>query len=248
MDFANPYVVVDIPLLELLRNLSIGLVLAVIWALVIAKSTRLVVDHSQYLPMYQMVLDYVDVLWHRKPVGDRVAIIGAGGIGFDVAEYLVHAAGPGDPAKPDIERFNREWGIDGSYGARAGLSAAGPDMRSDREIHLLQRKTNRMGAGLGKSKGWAIRSALQYRGVHMIGGVSYLGVEDAGLKIGVDGEERLLAVDTVVICAGQESLRDLYEGARSAGIVVHLIGGANEAVELDAERAIEEASKLAAAA
>ena len=179
---------------------------------------------------HPMVLSYVDVLLHREPVGSRVAIIGAGGIGFDVAEFLSHEAGPGDPADPDIGGFLKAWGVDASYAHAAGLAPDGPRMTSARQIHLLQRKTGRIGASLGKSTGWAIRLALQLKGVDMT----------------VDGEDRLLEVDNVVVCAGQESLRDLEEGLAAAGLSVHLIGGAREAGELDAERAILEGTRLAA--
>ena len=194
------------------------------------------------------VLTYVDVLWDRKPVGDRVAIIGAGGIGFDVAEYLAHPAGPGDPADPDIQGFLKEWGVDASGELPGGLAPDGPEMHSAREIHLLQRKTTRLGATLGKSKGWAIRAALQMRGVQMLGGVSYRKIDDDGLHIMADGTDRVLAVDNVIVCAGQDSLRDLYDDLTAAGMTVRLIGGADEAVELDAERAIDQAARLAAAA
>ena len=194
------------------------------------------------------VLSYVDLLWDRKPVGDRVAIIGAGGVGFDAAEYLAHSEGPGDPAKPDIDGFLKDWGIDADTATPGGLATDGPAMRAARRIYLLQRKATRLGAGLGKSTGWAIRGELQLRGVQMLGGVSYRQIDDRGLHITVDGEDRLLEVDNVVVCAGQESLADLYDGLLAAGIATHLIGGAAKAAELDAERAIDEASRLAAAA
>jgi len=194
---------------------------------------------------HSKALSYIDVLWRRRPVGKRVAIMGAGGIGFDVAEFLTHASGPGDPADPDIDGFLRDWGIEKSTGA---LASEGPRMTSARAIFLLQRKAAKHGETLGKSTGWAIKLALQMKGVQMLGGVSYRRIDDAGLHISVDGEERVLDVDNVVICAGQEPSRRLYDELKTRGVVTHLIGGAREAAELDAERAIREAAELAAAA
>ncbi|MEQ9640018.1 MAG: NADPH-dependent 2,4-dienoyl-CoA reductase [Alphaproteobacteria bacterium] len=199
------------------------------------------IDHAK-------VLSYVDVLWHRKPVGKKVAIVGAGGVGFDVAEFLTSAAGPGDPANPNVDAFLSEWGIDPTYAQPGGLAPDGPDMHSAREITLCQRKTGRLGGTLGKSTGWAVKAALQMKGVEMLGGVTYTRIDDAGLHIEIDGEARVLDVDNVVICAGQESARDLYQALQERGQTVHLIGGAREAGELDAERAIAEATALAAAA
>ena len=194
------------------------------------------------------VLSYVDLLWHRRPVGRRVAIVGAGGIGFDVAEYLTHAEGPGDPAAPDIDRFLHDWGVDRDFALPGALKAEGPRMTSAREIWLLQRKPDRMGASLGKSTGWAIRAALQHKGVKLLAGVTYRRIDDAGLHIAVGGEERLLPIDNVVICAGQESLDGQRAELEAAGLRTHVIGGAREASELDALRAIEEAVRLALAA
>jgi len=191
------------------------------------------------------VLTYVQVLWDRKPVGRRVAIVGAGGVGFDVAEFLTHADGPGDPASPDIDRFLADWGVDRGFALPGALKAEGPRMRSAREIWLLQRKPDRMGATLGKSTGWAIRAALQQKGLQMLAGVGYRRIDDAGLHISVGGEDRTLAVDNVVICAGQESLAAGKAELEAAGLRVHVIGGAREAKELDAMRAIEEAVRLA---
>ncbi len=199
------------------------------------------IDHAK-------AVSYGDVLLGRVTVGDRVAIVGAGGIGFDVAEFLTHADGPGDPAAPDVDAFLSDWGVDPELTDGGGLRADGPQMTSARQIYLLQRKTTRLGAGLGKSTGWAIRAALQLKGVEMIGGVDYRRIDDDGLTIAVDGVERLLPVDNVVICAGQESLRDLYDDLIAGGMTVHLIGGADKAAELDAERAIDQAARLAAAA
>jgi 2,4-dienoyl-CoA reductase (NADPH2) len=197
------------------------------------------IDHAK-------VLSYVDVLWHRQPVGKTVAIIGAGGVGFDVAEFLTSATGPGDPANPDIAAFEAEWGID--RGEVGGLASAGPKMHAARQITLCQRKPGRHGGTLSKSTGWAVKAALQLKGVDMMAGCTYVKIDDAGLHLEVEGRPRLLDVDNVIICAGQESARDLYEGLRQRSQTVHLIGGAREAGELDAERAIAEATAVAAAA
>jgi len=196
------------------------------------------------------VLSYVDVLQNGAQVGSRVAIIGAGGIGFDVAEFLSHGDGahdgPRDPAAPDIEAWLTQWGIDRH--SDGGLSPNGPAMTSPRAITLLQRKAQSLGRGLGLTTGWAIRTELNMKGVEMIGGVSYRKIDDAGLHITVDGEDRVVAVDNVIICAGQEEQRELYDELAAAGIRVHLIGGADKAGELDALRAIEQGMRLAAAA
>ena len=194
------------------------------------------------------VISYVDVLLNRVDVGEKVAVIGGGGIGFDVAEFLTHGQGPGDPANPDISGFLAEWGVDTENTGAGGLNPSGPKMTSPRTIHMCQRTPGRFGATLGKSTGWAIRAALQMKGVEMIGGVEYQKIDDAGLHIKVDGEDRLLDVDNVVICAGQEPLRELLEELQASNMPVHLIGGADEAAELDALRAISQGAKLAAAA
>ncbi len=197
---------------------------------------------------HPMVLSYVDVLWHGAPVGSRVAIVGAGGIGFDMAEFLGHAGGPADLDEPDVAGFLAEWGIDRDQRTPGGLDPRGGQMLSPREVFLLQRKTSKHGRSLGKTTGWVHRMVLMRKNVTMIAGVEYRKVDDRGLHITVDGEPRLLEVDNVVVCAGQEPLRDLYDGIKAAGLPVHLVGGADEAVELDAKRAIAQATKLAAAA
>lgn len=188
------------------------------------------------------VLSYLDVLRDGKPVGKRVAIIGAGGIGFDVAEFLTHAG-----ASPSLvpEKFFAEWGIDPEYRQRGGLTAAHSEA-VPREVWLLQRKPTKPGKDLGKTTGWIHRTALKQRGVKMLAGVEYLRIDDAGLHIRVGGETRLLPVDNVVICAGQEPLRELEEALRTADMPVHLIGGADVAAELDAKRAIKQGTELAA--
>ena len=189
------------------------------------------------------VLSYIDVLLGRRRVGNRVAIIGAGGIGFDVATFLAHGSADGDP----VNAYNSEWGIDAGMSARAGVEGVEPQPAgSGREIWLLQRKTGKPGSGLGKTTGWAHRLGLQRRGVKTLAGVRYLGVEPGGLRIEMDGAERLLEVDHVVVCAGQEPLNSLAAELEGIGIAASLVGGALEAAELDAKRAIDQATRLAA--
>ena len=188
------------------------------------------------------VLSYIQVLKERVPVGKRVAIIGAGGIGFDTAEYLTH---DGDSGSLNPEKFYAEWGIDTSYAHVGGLKQ--PELeKSEREIYLLQRKTAAVGAGLGKTTGWIHRTGLKHRDVKMIAGASYDKVDDQGLHITVDGQTTVLDVDNVVICAGQESYTAMFDQLKADGKNVHLIGGAKEAGELDAKRAIRQGAELAA--
>ncbi|MFF2233810.1 oxidoreductase [Streptomyces anulatus] len=189
------------------------------------------------------VVSYLDVLRDGAPVGDRVAIVGAGGIGFDVAEFLTDG---GDAASLDADTFFRQWGVDTSYAERGGLRA--PERpTSPRTVHLVQRRTTKVGAGLGKTTGWIHRTELRHRGVEMIAGASYDLIDDEGLHLTVDGERRVLPVDTVVLCAGQEPRRELYDELRTGAVPVHLIGGADVAAELDAKRAIRQGTELAAA-
>ncbi|WP_406289217.1 NADPH-dependent 2,4-dienoyl-CoA reductase [Embleya sp. NBC_00896] len=189
------------------------------------------------------VRTYLDVLRDGAPVGERVAIIGAGGIGFDVAEFLTDA---GDSASRDPETYFRAWGVDTDYRAPGGLRV--PERpRSPRSVHLLQRKASKVGAGLGKTTGWIHRTELKQRGVVMVAGVVYDRIDDEGLHFTVDGTATTLAVDTIVLCAGQEPRRDLYEELRTGAHPVHLIGGADVAAELDAKRAIRQGTELAAA-
>ncbi|WP_312057604.1 NADPH-dependent 2,4-dienoyl-CoA reductase [Acinetobacter courvalinii] len=188
------------------------------------------------------VSSYLQVLKERVPVGKRVAIIGAGGIGFDTAEYLTHE---GDSGSLNPEKFYAEWGIDTTYQHVGGLKAAELE-KSEREIYLLQRKTASVGAGLGKTTGWIHRTGLKHRDVKMIAGASYDKVDDQGLHITVDGQSRVLEVDNVVICAGQESYTAMFDQLKADGKNVHLIGGAKEAGELDAKRAIRQGAELAA--
>ncbi len=189
------------------------------------------------------VLSYVDVLSGRVKVGARAALIGAGGIGFDVAEYLVHESG--DSPTLDKARWMAEWGVDPTFETRGSLVAARPEPPA-REVWLLQRSVGKPGARLGKTSGWVHRATLKAKKVQMLGGVEYLGVDDAGLKIRVGGVEQLLPVDHIVVCAGQEPRRDLQAELLAAGITPHLIGGADIAAELDAKRAIDQGSRLAA--
>lgn len=189
------------------------------------------------------VVSYLDVLRDGAPVGDRVAIVGAGGIGFDVAEFLTDG---GDAASLDADTFFRQWGVDTAYAERGGLRA--PERpKSPRTVHLVQRRTTKVGAGLGRTTGWIHRTELRHRGVEMIAGASYDLIDDEGLHLTVDGERRVLPVDTVVLCAGQEPRRELYEELRAGAVPVHLIGGADVAAELDAKRAIRQGTELAAA-
>ncbi|QEU84298.1 NADPH-dependent 2,4-dienoyl-CoA reductase [Streptomyces viridosporus] len=188
------------------------------------------------------VLGYLDVLRDGAPVGERVAILGAGGIGFDVAEFLTDG---GDKAHENPETYFRQWGVDLDYRAPGGLTA--PERPAPpRTVHLLQRKTSKVGAGLGKTTGWIHRTELRHRGVTMVPGVRYDRIDDAGLHLTIDGESTVLEVDTVVLCTGQEPRRDLYEALVAAGRTVHLIGGADVAAELDAKRAVKQGTELAA--
>ncbi|MEU9702606.1 NADPH-dependent 2,4-dienoyl-CoA reductase [Streptomyces sp. NPDC047981] len=188
------------------------------------------------------VVSYLDVLRDGAPVGERVAILGAGGIGFDVAEYLTDG---GEGASQDPETYFKQWGVDTSYEGRGGLRA--PERpRPPRQVHLLQRKTSKVGAGLGKTTGWIHRAEMKHRGVTMVAGVAYERIDDEGLHLTVDGESRIVPVDTVVLCTGQEPRRGLYEELLAAGRTAHLIGGADVAAELDAKRAIDQGTRLAA--
>lgn len=188
------------------------------------------------------VLSYVDVVKHGKPVGERVAVIGAGGIGVDVSEFLTHTASPA----LDRAAWMAEWGVTDPEQAAGGLGTPQPEP-SPRQVFLLQRKKSGIGSGLGKTSGWVHRAALKAKRVEQLPGVTYERVDDDGLHITVDGRPRLLEVDTVVVCAGQEPVRDLADELRAAGTPVHLIGGADVAAELDAKRAIDQGTRLAAA-
>ncbi|SED82172.1 NADPH-dependent 2,4-dienoyl-CoA reductase [Pseudomonas anguilliseptica] len=191
------------------------------------------------------VISYLDAILQRKPVGQKVAVIGAGGIGFDVSEFITHQ---GEATSLNREEFWKEWGIDTALEARGGV--AGVQAHSHpaaREVFLLQRKKSKVGDGLGKTTGWIHRTGLKNKNVQMLNSVEYLKVDDAGLHIRIaEGEPQVLPVDTVIVCAGQDPLRELQDGLESAGQNVHLIGGADVAAELDAKRAINQGSRLAA--
>jgi 2,4-dienoyl-CoA reductase (NADPH2) len=186
------------------------------------------------------VLSYPEAIEHPERVGKTVALIGAGGIGFDVAELLTHSH-----SDDEIAAYRRQWGIDIHYTDNRGGLAAPQMPASPRQVWLLQRKATKLGEGLAKTTGWARRLLLQKRGVHMLGGVEYPKIDDAGLHIRVNGEERLLPVESVVLCAGQESERSLVAGLEAAGIEHTVIGGADVATELDAKRAIWQATEFA---
>ena len=188
------------------------------------------------------VMDYLDVIGSKKPVGQKVAIIGAGGIGFDTAEYITHS---GESTSQNIPAFMKEWGIDMTFGSRSGIEGvtAQPEP-SPREVYLLQRKTTRVGKGLGKTTGWIHRAGLAMKGVRMMPGCDYSHIDDQGLHITVGDNTQILEVDTIIICAGQDPLRELVDGLN---LPHHLIGGADEAGELDAKRAIDQGTRLAAA-
>ena len=196
------------------------------------------------------VIGYLDALMGRKPVGQRVAVIGAGGIGFDVSEFIVHQ---GESPSLNTEHFMKEWGVDLTVAHRGGIQGVQPEVPAPaREVFLLQRKASKVGKNLGKTTGWIHRTSLKNRNVQMVPGVSYRKIDDEGLHITVtpkgaeQGEDKLLPVDTIIVCAGQEPLRELQAGLEAAGLPVHLIGGADVAAELDAKRAIDQGSRLAA--
>jgi 2,4-dienoyl-CoA reductase (NADPH2) len=194
------------------------------------------IDHPSVVTYQQVLRDHV-------PVGHRVAIMGAGGIGIDVAEYLT---APPSENLDDVADFYAQWGIDPSYSAPGGLVPPQPEAAA-RLVHLVQRRTTAVGAGLGRTTGWIHRAVLAQRGVRMIRGATYERIDDAGLHLTVDGEPMCLEVDTVVVCTGQEPQRELYAGLRAAGVHVDLVGGADTAAELDAARAIRQATEVAAA-
>jgi len=193
------------------------------------------------------VLSYIDVLRGKAPVGDRVAIIGAGGIGFDVAEYLTQK---GDSPTENLDEWLAEWGVADPGTARGGLAPEGPQPEAAaRQVTLMQRKAQALGKGLGKTTGWIHRATLKMKGVEMVGGVNYERIEAGGIMVST-GEARenprLIECDTVVMCAGQVSERSLADALQAKGITAHVIGGADVAAELDAKRAINQGSRLAA--
>jgi 2,4-dienoyl-CoA reductase (NADPH2) len=191
------------------------------------------IDHAK-------VLNYIDVLKHKKSVGKKVAVIGAGGIGFDVSEYLVHS---GEATSQNIKAYMKEWGIDMTLKARAGIEGVKAEVTAPaRQVYLLQRKETKVGAGLGKTTGWSHRIGLKNKQVKMLSSCQYHKIDDAGLHLSIAGENLILDVDNIIICAGQDPARELVEGLNKP---YHLIGGADVAVELDAKRAIKQGLVLA---
>lgn len=192
------------------------------------------------------VLSYIDVLRHGKPVGEKVAIVGAGGIGFDVAEFLIS---DGHSTTTDLPAWLAEWGVASPAQARGGVDGIQPQIPTPaREINLIQRSEGKVGARLGKTTGWIHRANLKKAGVKLFGGLTYEAINDDGLTVKYKdgGNDELLNVDNVVLCAGQVPRRDLYDALKVQGKTVHLIGGADEASELDAKRAINQGARLAA--
>ncbi|MGS1108140.1 FAD-dependent oxidoreductase [Achromobacter anxifer] len=190
------------------------------------------------------VVPYIDAILGRKPIGRRVAIMGAGGIGFDVAALITHE---GISSALEIDVFAREWGIDFKNHPRGGVSGVAPVVtKADREVWLMQRKTDALGKGLGRTTGWAHRKTLQRRGVHMVAGVEYGKIDAQGLHARVNGVPELFRVDTIIVCAGQTPLRALFDDLQAAGMAARLVGGAYESAELDAKRAIDQATRMAA--
>jgi 2,4-dienoyl-CoA reductase (NADPH2) len=187
------------------------------------------------------VVTYADVLSGRVTVGPRAAVVGAGGIGVDVSVFLTHTP-------ETLDEWLDHWGVGDPSLHRGGLTEKKPRVAA-REVHLLQRKTSKIGHGLGRTSAWAHRLVLADSGVRLLSGVTYDRVDDAGLHVTVDGSPRLLEVDHVVVCAGQEPERSLHDALVEAdldGVGVHLVGGASVSAELDAERAIREGTELAA--
>jgi 2,4-dienoyl-CoA reductase (NADPH2) len=192
------------------------------------------IDHSK-------VLSYIDVLKNDATVGKNVAIIGAGGIGFDVAEFLMN---DGPSSSLDRDRFLAEWGVDKTY-AKPGALTESAEMHAVRDITLCQRKPGKLGANLGKTTGWIHRSSLKKHDVNMLAGCTYDRIDDEGLHVTIDGKAQVIAADNVIICAGQLPLRELEEPLAAKGVTVHRIGGADVAAELDAKRAIEQGTRVA---
>ena len=188
------------------------------------------------------VMNYLQVLRDKEPVGKKVAVIGAGGIGFDVSMYLTEKAG----LSLDKEAWMKEWGVDKEYKNAGALAAPTEHEAAERQVYLMQRKTSKVGKNLGKTTGWIHRATLQKKGVQMIPGVTYKAINDQGILIDVDGKEQLIEVDNVIICAGQEPNKDLYNALAEKGLNAHIIGGADVAAELDAKRAIRQGAELAA--
>ena len=191
------------------------------------------------------VLRYIDVLRGKAPVGARALVVGAGGIGFDVAEYLTHQ---GKSPTEDLALWQREWGVADPAEAPGGLAPAGPKPEAPaRQVTLVQRKAGKPGKGLGKTTGWIHRAALAAKSVKMLGGLEYRRITPEGMIVARDGQEDLLAADSIILCTGQEPLRDLVDPLAAQGMRLHVIGGADVAAELDAKRAIDQGARIAAA-
>jgi 2,4-dienoyl-CoA reductase (NADPH2) len=194
---------------------------------------------------HEKVVGYIDAIRGHKPIGKKVAVVGAGGIGFDVTELITHE---GTSSALDINLFAKEWGVDFENHPRGGVTGVEPVVnKADREVWLMQRKETPVGRGLGKTTGWTKRLLLNRRGVNMINAVEYVRIDDDGLHVLVGGQPKTFDVDTVIICAGQEPERGLYDALEAKGLSVELVGGAFEAAELDAKTAINQATRLAAA-
>jgi 2,4-dienoyl-CoA reductase (NADPH2) len=189
------------------------------------------------------VLTYQDLIWKKQPVGQTVALIGAGGIGFDCAEFLAHSPNS-IPTSLNKAAFFEQWGIDTSYTNRGAVKPKTSE-RSARKIYLLQRSATKMGKGLGKTTGWIHRKSLNHKGIEMLTGVDYKAITETGLVINIDGEERTLEVDNVILCSGQISNDELYDALKIQNVNVHLIGGALLAAEIDAKKAIDDGVRLA---
>lgn len=193
---------------------------------------------------HDKVISYLDAIRGTKPVGKKVAVMGAGGIGFDVSEFITHK---GESPSLSIPAFMEEWGVDLNMEHQGGVRSVEAKLPEvEREVYLLQRKKSKVGKNLGKTTGWIHRTSLKHRDVKMINGVTYEKIDDQGLHVLIGDEPRILDVDTVIVCAGQEPLRELQDGLEAAGLNVHLIGGADVASELDAKRAINQGARLAA--
>ncbi|MEQ6124821.1 NADPH-dependent 2,4-dienoyl-CoA reductase [Pseudotenacibaculum sp. MALMAid0570] len=193
---------------------------------------------------HKKVLSYLEVLKEKKPVGKRVAVIGAGGIGFDLSEYLLHE---GKSTTLDLNKWLEEWGIDKTMEARGGIEGVRPIIHpSERKVFMFKRSKGKFGGNLGKTTGWIHRANLKKQNVQFINEVQYTKIDDQGLHYTQNEEEKVLEVDNIVICAGQTPLRDLYNSLQDSGKKVHVIGGADLAAELDAKRAIDQGSRLAA--
>lgn len=193
---------------------------------------------------HEKVMSYIDVLKLKKPVGKKVAVIGAGGIGFDVSEYLAHE---GESTSQNIDAWLAEWGIDKTMSARSGTEGIVPHVHpSPREIFMFKRSKGKFGGNLGKTTGWIHRTNLKKKNVQFIGEVQYTKIDDEGLHYVQNEEQKLLPVDNVIVCAGQLPFKELLEPLEAKGVTTHVIGGADVAAELDAKRAIDQGSRLAA--